>query len=120
MKDDIMTQEEKTLEQHEAEFYALFNKNVKKKQEAKEKSKPVARKSDTPRVKGEPKAETKQARVNALVREMFVSRDLSFPQKGVKVSKDFKQEVVKEIMDKVGMTAAGAQTYFYNALKTLK
>lgn len=67
-----------------------------------------------PRLPRTPKPSTKQATVNALVKGVFEGRDIS-----QKPSKEFKQEIISEIMKLCNMTQAGATTYFYNALKTL-
>lgn len=73
-------------------------------------SKKKARKA--PVVIKAPKAGTKQSRVNELVKAAI--EGVSTP-----ISKDFKQKLVAEIVEKIGMTQAGATTYLYNALKTI-
>lgn len=86
-----------------------------------EEVKPVAEKkvrakriAAEPRLKRDPKPSTKQATVNALVKGVFEGRDVS-----EKPSKEFKQQIISEIMQLCNMTQAGATTYFYNALKVL-
>lgn len=66
----------------------------------------------TPKVKKAPKAGTKQARVNELVKAVLTDNDR-------KLDKTFKQEIIQEIMQLCNMTQAGATTYFYNAIKVL-
>jgi hypothetical protein len=66
----------------------------------------------TPKVKKDPKAGTKQARVNELVKAVLTDNDR-------KLDKTFKQEIITEIMQLCQMTHAGATTYFYNAMKSL-
>lgn len=73
-------------------------------------SKKKARKA--PAVIKAPKAGTKQSRVNELVKAAI--EGVSTP-----ISKNFKQKLVAEIVEKIGMTQAGATTYLYNALKTI-
>jgi hypothetical protein len=65
-----------------------------------------------PKVKKAPKAGTKQARVNELVKAVLTDNDR-------KLDKAFKQEIIGEIMVLCEMTHAGATTYFYNAMKSL-
>ena len=78
------------------------------------KAKRTSKQSAEPRVKRAPKPSSKQATVNALVKGVFEDRD---PM--IKPSKEFKQQIISEIMQLCNMTQAGATTYFYNALKTL-
>lgn len=59
-----------------------------------------------------PKEGTKQAKVNAFIAERLANRKEP-------IGKDFKAEMIAEIQSLVGMTFAGSQTYFYNALKAL-
>lgn len=65
-----------------------------------------------PKVKKAPKAGTKQARVNELVKAVLENNER-------KLDKTFKQEIISEIMTLCEMTHAGATTYFYNAMKVL-
>ena len=67
-----------------------------------------------PRLKRAPQAHTKQATVNTLVKGVFEGRDIN-----EKPSKEFKQQIISEIMQLCNMSQAGATTYFYNALKVL-
>jgi len=55
---------------------------------------------------------TKQSQVNAIVANAFKGRTAPF-------SKTEKSQIITDIMSAVGMTKAGATTYFYNALKVL-
>jgi hypothetical protein len=80
----------------------------------KAKAKRTSKQSTEPRAKRAPKPSSKQATVNALVKGVFEDRD---PM--IKPSKEFKQQIISEIMQLCNMTHAGATTYFYNALKTL-
>jgi hypothetical protein len=80
----------------------------------KSKPKRASSKSAEPRAKRDPKPSSKQAIVNTLVKGVFEGRD---PKE--KVSKEFKQEIIQEIMTLCNMTKNGATTYLYNALKTL-
>lgn len=59
-----------------------------------------------------PKAGSKQARVNELVKSVLTDNTRT-------LDKNFKQEIIAEIMTLCGMTKAGATTYFYNAMKTI-
>lgn len=63
-------------------------------------------------VKKAPKAGSKQARVNELVKAVLTNNDR-------KLDKAFKQEIIGEIMTLCEMSHAGATTYFYNAMKAL-
>lgn len=53
---------------------------------------------------------TKQAQANEIVKNLFANNI---------VTKDLKKQAIGDIMVMVGMTKAGATTYFYNALKAL-
>lgn len=88
--------------------------NIEEVKPAKVKKARAKRMPAEPRLKRDPKPSTKQATVNALVKGVFEGRDAS-----EKPSKEFKQEIISEIMKLCNMTQAGATTYFYNALKTL-
>ena len=72
----------------------------------------IAKMPTTPKVAKAPKAGTKQARVNELVRAVLTDSER-------KLDKTFKQEIIQEIMSLCNMTQAGATTYFYNAMKVL-
>lgn len=79
----------------------------------KTKTKRASSKPAEPRAKRAPKPSSKQGRVNALVQGVFEGRD---PKT---LTKEFKKEIIAEIMQLCDMTQAGATTYFYNAIKTL-
>ena len=64
-----------------------------------------------PAVVKAPKTGTKQAQVNELVKARINGTG--------KISKEFKQELIAMIIEKVGMTQAGATTYLYNALRSI-
>lgn len=80
----------------------------------KKKTKRASSKPAEPRAKRAPKPSSKQGIVNALVKGVFEGRD---PKE--KISKEFKQEIIAEIMTLCSMSKAGATTYFYNAMKAL-
>ncbi len=88
--------------------------NIEEAKPAAEKKVRAKRMPAEPRIKRNPKPSSKQATVNALVKGVFEGRDIS-----EKPSKEFKQEIISEIMKLCNMTQAGATTYFYNALKVL-
>lgn len=57
-----------------------------------------------------PKEGTKQAQANAIVAKLYESK---IP------AGNLKKQAIADIQNEVGMTYAGAQTYFYNALKAM-
>lgn len=57
-----------------------------------------------------PKEGTKQAQANAIVAKLI--------EDGIQAA-ELKKQAIADIQNEVGMTFAGAQTYFYNALKAL-
>jgi hypothetical protein len=59
-----------------------------------------------------PKAGSKQARVNELVKSVLTDNTRV-------LDKNFKQEIISEIVTLCEMTRAGATTYFYNAMKMI-
>lgn len=59
-----------------------------------------------------PKAGSKQARVNELVKSVLTDNTRT-------LDKNFKQEIISEIMTLCEMSKAGATTYFYNAMKSI-
>lgn len=95
--------------------YDKYNEGAKKAAEellgkVKEKAKEKTIKKAA--VKKQPKAGTKQAIVNELVKSVLENNDR-------KLDKAFKQEIIAEIMSLCTMTQAGATTYFYNAMRNI-